>query len=105
MNEYGAVGSEPIALIGQKSATIANNQMDIFAFHLNGQNHWATTNRWPNHPVNRHLVCEPAFVGRHSAYWQDLRRIDLATAGLGDPYDGGRELERHIYYFSSNHLW
>ena len=51
------------------------------------------------------LVSEPAFVGRHSTHWQYHRRTDLATAGLGDLYDGSRELERRIDYFPSNHLW
>ena len=27
----------------RKSPAVANNQMDIFAFHLNGQNRWIST--------------------------------------------------------------
>ena len=34
---------------------------DSFAFHLTAQNLW-TTNRWPNHPVNRQSQFHPAHL-------------------------------------------
>ena len=34
---------------------------------------------------------EPALVECHATHRHDLRRIELATAGLGEPYEGGTE--------------
>ena len=48
---------------------------------------------------------KPAFFNGHLAHRNYPRRIQLPTAGLGDPYKSSRELQWLIYNFPGDSIW